>query len=208
MDLAGYTPTLVEVSALFGKSSRWISDLRAKGELPEDGATLKEFVAAWLSHTAGSAGVKAKPIDAAKTRRELAKAEREEMQTAAMKGELLPRAGVTAAVQGAFARVRARLLALPNKAAPAVVALKDVVPIQEKLTELVHEALAELSATAVGIEAHGDDARVERAPGPDGGDRPGSPAVVAGPDPAAAADRKPVGGRKPGAKPGGKRRAR
>jgi hypothetical protein len=148
--------------------------------------------------------VKTKPIDAAKARRELAKAEREEMQTAAMKGELLPAAGVTSAVQGAFARVRARLLALPNKAAPQIVTLKEVVPIQEKLTELVHEALAELSATAVGIEA--DRAGPGGAPGTIGGDRPGSATVVAGPDASAAADRQPVGRRKPGAKPGRKRR--
>lgn len=200
MDLPGYKPTLAEVAALTGKSSRWISELRAKGELPEDGATLKEFVAAWLSYAASATGAKTKPIDAAKARRELAKAEREEMQTAAMKGELLPRDPVTSAVLGAFARVRARLLALPNKAAPLVATIKEVVPIQEKLTELVHEALAELSATTVGIEAADP-------PGPVGGDRGGSPEVVAGPDTAPAADRKRVGRRKASAKPGGKRRA-
>jgi hypothetical protein len=107
-------------------------------------------------------------------------------------------------VQAAFARVRARLLALPNKAAPQVVTLKEVVPIQEKLTGLVHEALAELSATQVGIAA-GD---AGDAPGADGGDRGSGPVVVAGPDAPAAPDGKPVGRRKPGAKPGGKRRAR
>jgi hypothetical protein len=204
VDLAGYRPTITEVAALFGKSGRWISDLRAKGELPEDGATLGEFVSAWVSYATSTSGVKAKPIDAAKARRELAKAEREEMQTAAMKGELLPRAGVTSAVQNAFARVRARLLALPNKAAPLVVTLKEVVPIQEKLTELVHEALAELSATTVGIEAN--RAGAGDAPGDVGGDRAGSPGVVAGADAAPAVDGQPVGRRKPGAKPGRQRR--
>lgn len=205
MDLAGYRPTLAEVAGLFGKSGRWLSELRAKGELPEDGASLQDFIAAWVSYSAGNAGAKGKPIDLAKARRELAKAEREEIQTAALKGEFLERAGVTAAVQGAFSRVRARMLALPNKAAPLLVTLTEAVEIQEKLAELVYEALAELSATPVGIESGGTD---DVASGPVGGDRDGSAELVAGPDTAAAPDSKPVGRRKPGAKPRGKRRAR
>ncbi len=62
MDLAGYRPTLGEVAGLFGKSSRWISDFRAKGEMPPDGATLAEFVAALASLSAGQSGAKGKAI--------------------------------------------------------------------------------------------------------------------------------------------------
>jgi hypothetical protein len=206
LDLAGYKPTLAEVAALFGKSSRWISDLRAKGELPGDGATLAEFVAAWTSLAAG--GVKGKAIDVAKARSAVAKAERDEMETAALKGELLKRADVTSAVQGAFARVRAKLLALPSKAAPQASSMKSVVAIQEKLTEFVHEALAELAATQIGVEEAGADRGDRDSPGGEPGDRDGGVDVVAGADAAAAADGEPVGGRAPLPKPGRKRRAR
>lgn len=206
MDLAGYKPTLSEVAALFGKSSRWISDLRAKGEIPEDGASLKEFVAAWTSIAAG--GAKGKAIDVAKARSAVAKAERDEMETAALKGELLKRGDVASAVQGAFARVRARLLALPSKAAPLISSMKAVVAIQEKLTELVHEALAELAATQIGIEEEGADRGDRDAPGGEPGDRGRGVGVVAGADAAATADREPVGGPAPVLKPGRKRRAR
>ncbi len=146
MDLAGYTPTLNEVASLFGKSSRWISDLRAKGELPGDGATLAEFVAAWTSINA--AGGKGKSLDQHKARLAAEKADEAAMKNAERRRELLPSALVNLAVQGAFSRVRAKLLSLPSKCAPAISSMKSAVAIQEKLTELVHEALAELAGMA------------------------------------------------------------
>jgi len=211
MDLAGYKPTLSEVAGLFGKSSRWVSDLRAKGEMPGDGATLGEFIAAWGSLSAGDAassgpGLKGKPIDVAKARSAAARAEQDEIKTAALKGLYLPRAGVTIAVQSAFARVRAKLLAMPSKSAPIIFGMKSAVAIQEKMTELVHEALAELSATIVGIEETGRRGSDRDAPGGERGDRGGSERLVAGDDPAAPADGEPVGGRQPGAERGRKRR--
>ena len=219
MDLAGYRPTLSEVAALFGKSSRWISDLRAKGEMPPDGATLGEFLAAWGSlSAAGGGGIKGKPIDLAKARSANAKADQDEIKTAALKGAFLPRDGVIDAVQGAFARVRAKLLALPSKCAPAISAMKSPVAIQEKLTELVHEALAELASTVVGSEhvsadgvAHGGDSTVDAAHGGESGDRGSGEDVVAGVRTTTAPDGEPVGGRsedRPPAKPRGKRGAR
>ena len=68
---------------------------------------------------------------------------------AAARRLLRPRDEVTAAVQAAFSRVRARLLALPTKAAPQVVLLKTVAEVKALLTTLVHEALQELSETEV-----------------------------------------------------------
>jgi hypothetical protein len=55
-----------------------------------------------------------------------------------------------------FARVRARLLAIPTKAAPQqVVLLKTVAEVTALLTALIHEALQELSETEV-VPAVGD----------------------------------------------------
>ncbi|WP_245857701.1 hypothetical protein [Sphingomonas ginsenosidimutans] len=205
MDLAGYRPTLSEVAGLFGKSSRWISDLRAKGELPGDGATLAEFVAAWTSITAAPAG-KLKPIDAAKARREAAKAEREEILTAQLKNELLPRTLVTAAVQSAFARVRSRLLSIASKVAPRVVAMASAVEIEETITELVHEALAELAATQIGVEEAGAGGGDGAAPGGEPADCGGGGELVAGADAPAAAAAEPVGGSEEVPQRRGKRR--
>jgi hypothetical protein len=206
MDLAGYKPTLNEVAGLFGKSSRWISDLRAKGEMPADGATLTEFVGALASYTAAqSGGLGGKSIDQHKARLAAAKADQAEMKNAQTRRELLPRPLVTVAVQGAFARVRAKLLALPSKCAPAIAGMKSAVAIQEKLTELVHEALAELAATIVGAEPAGDDRDPPGGEPGTGGDGAG---MVAGVHAAATADGKRVGGPVPEAKPRGQRRTR
>jgi phage terminase Nu1 subunit (DNA packaging protein) len=199
MDLAGYKPTLAEVSALFGKSSRWISELRAKGAMPEDGASLREYVAAWASHNAGSSG---KAIDGHKARLAAQKADQAEIITAQLRAELLPRAGVTTAVQSAFARVRGKLLGLPSKIAPQIASLKSVVTIEEAISELVHEALAELAATVV--TAAGPVALS----GGDGGHSGGGEPVVESVRTTAEADGEPVGGRAQKAKPRGKRRAR
>ncbi len=71
------------------------------------------------------------------------------MKNAAARRLLLPRDEVTAAVQDAFSRVRARLLYLPTSAAPRVVLLKTIAEVKALLTTLVHEALQELSETEV-----------------------------------------------------------
>ena len=77
------------------------------------------------------------------------------MKNAAARRLLLPRDEVTAAVQACFALVRARLLAIPTRAAPQVVLLKTMPEVKALLTALVHEALQELSATKVLARAEG-----------------------------------------------------
>ena len=204
MDLAGYRPTLNEVAALFGKSSRWISDLRASGEMPADGATVADFVAAWGSYCGARAGgAGGKSIDMHKARLAAEKADEAAMKNAQRRGEMLPRTVVTLAVQGAFARVRAKLVALPSKAAPAIASMRSAVPVEKKLRELVHEALAELAVTVVEVEPVVGDA-----PGADAGNGGGGARLVAGDGAPAGSDGQPVGGPVPEAKPRGKRRAR
>ena len=58
----------------------------------------------------------------------------------------------------AFTRVRARMLALPTRAAPLVATKRTLPEIKELLTELVYEALRELSETQVVAIASGDEA--------------------------------------------------
>ena len=109
---------------------------------------------AWFMRTAiaaisarnGGEGIDLKAEQARKAKEE---ADKLEMQNALMRGELLPAQEVNAAVQSSFARVRARLLALPNKVAPVVLGLDGLPDIQEKLMVSVREALEELSETQV-----------------------------------------------------------
>ena len=66
-----------------------------------------------------------------------------------------PRDEVTAAVQACFSLVRARLIAIPTRAAPQVVLLKTMPEVKALLTALIHEALQELSETKVVALAEG-----------------------------------------------------
>lgn len=119
------------------------------------------------------------------------------MKNELARGELLPRLEVVAAMQDANARVRARLLAIPPRAAPIVAAMAAPVEVQAKLTEFVHEALAELAGTEVTSDADHEP-----------GSGRGGPRLVAGVRPAAETDGERVGGHKPRAQQRGKRRAR
>jgi phage terminase Nu1 subunit (DNA packaging protein) len=80
-------------------------------------------------------------LAAERARLACAQADMQEMKNAALRGALLPRDEVTAAVQACFSRGRARLLAIPTRAAPQVVLLKTMPEVKALLTALIHEAL-------------------------------------------------------------------
>ena len=52
---------------------------------------------------------------------------------------------VTAAWQGHIANARAKMLALPPKAAAQAVGMESYLEVEQAITELIHEALDELS---------------------------------------------------------------
>lgn len=166
-------------------------------------AVVQAYVAHLESRGKGSPeGVKSEELRLIVARREKAEAETEQqrMRNAATRGELLPRSEVDAAVTAAFARVRARVLALPSKLAPVLLSLRTAAEVRERMAEAVHDALDELAATSVaGV------------PGPDWsftGDADGGGGVVASDGAASGSDRKPVGRSRKAAQPGIKRGAR
>ena len=92
-----------------------------------------------------------------------AKADIAEMEAERLAGDLVPTAEVEAAWTEIMARVRARMLAVPSRAAPMAIGQPSIEAAHEVIETFVHEALAELAATEVdGIAAAG------------GGDAPGA----------------------------------
>lgn len=87
---------------------------------------------------------KPKSRDDAEKRLAAAKAELAELELEEKRGTLARRSDVEAAVRGDYERVRARLLSLPAKAAPALVGMKRAVDIQLALEGYVEEVVAEL----------------------------------------------------------------
>lgn len=81
-------------------------------------------------------------------RKESALAWRRTLEARQVAGELVARADMDAAVMAAFARVRARLLAIPSSAAPLLVGA-DMPRIRSTLEDAIHDALRELSETQI-----------------------------------------------------------
>jgi hypothetical protein len=54
--LAHVRPTLAQIGAVLGCSGRWIGELRARGVMPVEGATLAENVAAYIAYRVGERG--------------------------------------------------------------------------------------------------------------------------------------------------------
>jgi hypothetical protein len=110
---------------------------------------------------AGHAQPAAGELDLTEERARKAKeeADRLEMMNAQMRGELLLRGDVDAAVAGAFARVRARIIGIPAKVAPVVAIMDSPAEVQGVLREAVYEALRELSETSIS-DLCGDDGDV------------------------------------------------
>jgi phage terminase Nu1 subunit (DNA packaging protein) len=87
-------------------------------------------------------------LEAAKLRKELALAEKYELQTAKEKGLLIERAAVEKSIADALAVFRNRLLGLPASLAP-VLAGREVPEIESMLDERLRDFLTDLSKLSV-----------------------------------------------------------
>ena len=72
-------------------------------------------------------------------------AEKVTLELEQQRGNRLPMELVIAAWQGHIANARAKMLALPPKAAAQAVGMESYLEVEQAITELIHEALDELS---------------------------------------------------------------
>lgn len=86
-----------------------------------------------------------------------AQADKTELELAKLRGELVEIEVAAKTIGEEYAVVRAKLLGLPTRAAPLVHACNSVPEVNGILSDLVYEALAELSADC------GDDTEAEEA---------------------------------------------
>lgn len=186
-------PRLWSVNALsteFGLDRRTVAkrikDAAPAGELSGKPAWKMADVAAAL---AGSAGGDARAPDgdldlsAERARKAKEEADKLEMQNAQLRGDLLAREDVDAAVVGAFARVRSRVIGIPSKVAPLIVGMESPAEVEAVVRRAIYDALRELSETSVAALC-GDDGE-----------------MVAGAGAAPGFDGEPMGGRTEAAEP-------
>jgi phage terminase Nu1 subunit (DNA packaging protein) len=98
-----------------------------------------------------TAPAEGEPLDLAheKARLTKAQADRAEGENALRTGTLLERSEVVAAWQAVFISVRAKLLSLPTRMSARIAGMSTPAQIQAALTEVIHEALHDLSNTRV-----------------------------------------------------------
>jgi phage terminase Nu1 subunit (DNA packaging protein) len=190
----------------FGISRQAVSDLVRRGVLPDappGGYEVQTCLRLYIEHlrevAAGRASDAEDALDLVEQRARLAKeqADKQAMENAVRRGELVPRSDFVKTMQTAFVHCRAKLLSLPSKLAPLMARIETPLEAQDRLTAAINEALAELASTRGVSESPGG---TDSGPSADGSDE--------GVGAAAPPDRKRVGRPKPKAKPRSKRRAR
>lgn len=133
---------------------------------------------AYIKYLQGRAGEEKRDYAVERTRLTKAQADKTELEIATMKGQLYPAPLVQTVWNGMIASFRARMLAIPAKAAP-ICAGMPVALLEDELRESIYEVLSELA-----------DYEPERY-------LPTSPGVATDHRAAAETDREPVG--EPGA---------
>lgn len=199
--------TQAEIGRHLGVSQQVVATFLSEHavERGPDGYDLDAIRLAWFQRlrdtSAGRVGI-GDDLNLARERAKLTalQAAAQETKNRLADGELLELANVTATVISYGSRVRARLLAIPPRAAPVIAQMTSPVAVQAKLTEFVHEALAELAAMHVALGTADDGA--DTALGQSG------KAMAGSIGPAAETDGQPVGGQIPDTLAGGQRRAR
>lgn len=143
--------TTPEIAALVGCTPRHLQQLARDGIIPkaQRGRWPREAVTAFCDYLRDDARRGPADFQAERARLTRAQADLAEATLAQRRGELLLRQDVDEAVMGAFARVRARLLAVPSKCAAEAVAVGSPTEAEVIIREAVHDALAELAATDV-----------------------------------------------------------
>jgi phage terminase Nu1 subunit (DNA packaging protein) len=137
-------PTRPQIAAVLGVSTRWIGELRSSGEMPADGASLRENIEAWAQYKFGAADdVEGDDLDAQRARLAREQADAKAMDNAERRKELASLPDMTLAVTGLISLAVSRLMQVP-----ALVAKGDE-GLRQRIETAITDALDELSVTRV-----------------------------------------------------------
>jgi phage terminase Nu1 subunit (DNA packaging protein) len=145
MDIDLNEPSRPQLSALLGVSSRWIGELRSKGDLPADGASWTENLESWISLKSGGPEYDPDALNLDVERARLAKeqADAKAMDNAERRKELAPRTDMIAAGAGVIIMAVARLQQIGAQVSQGDVALR------KRIDAAIDDVLTDLSMTRV-----------------------------------------------------------
>jgi phage terminase Nu1 subunit (DNA packaging protein) len=173
------------LASLLGVSERRVRELRDEGVIPDNGHgqyRLGDAIPAYCGHIRPASGKAAKSgsdaadeLDTNRARESRLRGDRLELINAQLRADLVPADEMEAAMGQAFDAVRGKVLALPSRAAPLLLGSRTAIEIQDKLTELVHDACGDLAASeAVATVKDRTRRRAGRGAGGESGDEEAS----------------------------------
>lgn len=152
------------IARLLDLSERRVQQLSREGVIPKAERGQYDLVGAvrgyvaYLREQAVRAQAGAPDFGAERARLIKAKADLAEMEADGRRGELLPAEAVEAAWTSVLARLRARLLVLPDRLAPLCFEETTIAEVRDQIRQAVREALDELATTPVVLAADPDGA--------------------------------------------------
>jgi phage terminase Nu1 subunit (DNA packaging protein) len=176
---------LAVIARLLDLSERRVQQLSREGVIPKAERGEYDLVGAvrgyvaYLRDLAVRAQAGAPDFGLERARLIRAKADLAEMEADGRRGELLPAEAVEAAWTAVLARLRARLLVLPDRLAPLCFEETTIAGVRDQIRQAVREALDELAATPVVLAADPDGSG---AAGGDGAGGARDPAPAPGAD--------------------------
>ena len=149
--MSGKTVSVSVIAKLFDCSERQVQKLAKDDVIPKPengGYDLASCVQSYIRSLRRKSkfGDVGDEMEASKLRITKEQALKLELENRRKQGELLPKSDIQKEVGYAFSNVRTRLLAIPNKAAPAVFGIDSRAEIESILKQLVHESLDELAS--------------------------------------------------------------
>ena len=145
---------LAVIAKLLDLSERRVQQLSREGVIPKAERGRYDLVGAvrgyvaYLRDLAVKAQAGAPDFGVERARLIKAKADLAEMEADGRRGELLPAEAVEAAWTAVLARLRARLLVLPDRLAPLCVEETTIAGVRDQIRKAVREALDELADDA------------------------------------------------------------
>ena len=182
--MAANAQPIAVIARLLDLSERRVQQLSREGVIPKAERGEYDLVGAvrgyvaYLRDLAVRAQAGAPDFAAERARLIRAKADLAEMEADGRRGDLLPAEAVEAAWTAVLARLRSRLLVLPDRLAPLSFEETTIAGVRDQIRKAVREALDELATTPV-VAADPDGSG---AAGDDGGTGAGDPATAAGAD--------------------------
>lgn len=158
MDIDLNEPSRPQLAALFGVSSRWIGELRSKGDLPADGASWAENLEAYVNIKIGRYDPDSLDLESERARLAKEQADAKAMDNAERRRELASRTDMVAAGAGVIIMAVARL-----QQVGAQVAQGDT-KLRKRIETAINDVLTDLSMTRI-EEAVGGGLDDEDAPG-------------------------------------------